>query len=384
MEEYVIKMRRKIHEYPEIGFDLPKTVALVKQELDSFGISYTEKYGKSSIVATINEEKSNFTIGVRADMDALPIKEQTDVPYKSKIEGQMHACGHDAHTAILLDVARRLSKIKDEINCRVKLVFQAAEEYAPGGGKLMMEDGVMEDIDCIIALHCEPGCESGKIHISSGPQGAISNGFYLDFYGKSAHVVRQENGIDAITMAVKAYTSIEMMIAKELAAKETVIFNVGAFNGGHSNNIICDYCRLYCSVRSWSEETDIKTENRIKKIIEAVALESGGEAKFERVKHYPAVINNDIVSECIKNAAISVLGEDNVAGRQRTFGGEDFGFFVQKKPGAMFRLGVGNKEKDCVYPQHNDRFNIDEETLKIGSDIFIEFIRQNHNGIDFN
>ena len=160
-QEYIVKIRRELHEYPELEFDLPRTVALVKRELDSFGIEYTEKYGKSSIVATLNPEKSHFTIGIRADMDALPIKEATDLPFKSKIDGQMHACGHDAHTAILLDTCRRLCEMKDKIDCRVKFIFQAAEEYPPSGARLMVADGVMDDIDCVIGLHVNTDYEAG-------------------------------------------------------------------------------------------------------------------------------------------------------------------------------------------------------------------------------
>jgi amidohydrolase len=155
MESYVVRARRYLHMHPEIGFELDATLAFVRSELEKMGVEYTEEYGKSSIVATVNKEKSNFTIGVRADMDALPITEENDVPYKSKCDGKMHACGHDAHTAIALDVLRRVNEAKEKIDCRVKFVFQAAEEYPPSGAKLMAEDGVMNDIDCIVSLHCD-------------------------------------------------------------------------------------------------------------------------------------------------------------------------------------------------------------------------------------
>ncbi len=379
MLEYVVEMRRKIHEYPEIGFDLPKTTALVKSELQKFGIEYTEKYGKSSIVGIINNDKKHYTIGIRADMDALPILEKTELPFKSKLEGQMHACGHDSHTAILLDVARRLSEIKDQINCRIMLVFQAAEEYAPGGAKLMAEDGLMDEIDEIISLHNEPTAETGKVDFIVGPQNAISNGFVLDFYGLSAHVANQERGIDAITMAVKAYTSIEMMIAKEVPSKEAVIFNVGAIKGGEANNVICDHCSMFCTLRSFSDEVDKKVEARIRKILEAVALESGGRTEFTTKKRYPYVLNDEKIIEDLKKAAIKVVGEENIGEHKRGSGGEDFGFFTALKPGAMFRLGIRNEQKNCIYTAHQDKFDLDEDALKIGSDIFVEYVKQNHN-----
>lgn len=377
---YVVEMRRKLHMYPEIGFDLPRTIELVRTELTKMGIPFTEKYGKSSIVATLNEEKSNFTIGIRADMDALPIEEKTKVPYKSRIKGQMHACGHDAHTAILLDTARQLSEMKEKINCRVKFLFQSAEEYPPSGAKLMAEDGVMDDIDCIIALHCEPLYEAGHIHIVKGPQSAISNGFYLDFYGKNAHVARQQDGVDAIMMAVKAYTAIEMMIAKEVPAADPCIFNVGCINGGTSNNIISKHCSMFCTLRSWTNEIDAKVTNRIKKIIKAVAQESGGKATFTQSKYYPIVQNDDFVTERVVHAATSVLGEEHVGEHKRSSGGEDFSYFANLKPGCMFRLGIRNEEKDCIYSPHQDKYNLDEDALAVGAAVFVQFVLENMNG----
>ena len=156
MESFVIEARRRLHEYPEVGFELDKTLEFLRSELDKMGVEYTEKYGKSSIVATINPEKTNFTIGIRADIDALPVTEETDLPFKSKNEGKMHACGHDAHTAIALDTCRRLNEMRDKINCCVKILFQAAEEGPSSGAKLMALDGVMKDIDCI---------EIGRAHV---------------------------------------------------------------------------------------------------------------------------------------------------------------------------------------------------------------------------
>ena len=332
MSSYVIETRRKLHMYPEIGFDLPKTLSLVRAELEKMGLPYTEAYGKSSIVATLNEEKTNFTIGIRADMDALPITEKTKVPYASKIKGQMHACGHDAHTAILLDVARRLSEQKDKINCRVKFIFQSAEEYPPSGAKLMVEDGLMDDIDCIVA--------------------------------------------------VKAYTAIELMIAKELPALTPCIFNAGSFHGGVTNNVICDHAYLYCTMRSWDEATDAKATKRIRQIIASVAKESGGRATYTQLKYYPIVYNHAVVADAMRKAAAAVLGNENIGQHVRSMGGEDFAYYAQKKPACMFRLGIRNEEKQCVYSAHQDRFNIDEDALSVGSDVFVRFVTDNMNGME--
>ncbi len=383
MSSYAVNMRRRLHEYPEIGFDLDRTLALVKRELDAMGLPYTDRYGRSSLVATLNEEKAHFTIGIRADMDALPITERTKVPYKSKIPGQMHACGHDAHTAILLDTARRLVEIKDEINCRVKFIFQSAEEYPPSGAKLMAEDGVMDDIDCAIALHCEPSVHMGRVNMCAGAQNAVSNGFILDFYGKSAHVVQQQTGVDAIMMAVKAYTAIEMAVAKEVPVKEPCVFNAGSIHGGESNNSICDHVSMYCTLRTWDATLDAKMTKRIKDICAAVAKESGGKFKYTQKKYYPILVNDKTMTERLWQAAAKVVGEKHIGMHGRGLGGEDFAYFAQLKPCALFRLGVRNEQKECVYGLHQDKFNIDEDALEIGAEIFVQFVKDNMNGIAF-
>ncbi|MBQ8849085.1 MAG: amidohydrolase [Clostridia bacterium] len=382
MSEYAIQIRRKLHMYPEVGFELPLTLKLLREELDKIGVEYTEDYGKSSIVATVNPEKSGFTIGVRADTDALPMTERNDVPYKSKIDGHMHACGHDAHTAVVLDTLRRINEMRDKINCRVKFLFQSAEESA-GGARLMAEDGVMDDIDCIVALHCDKKRNVGEIGISAGPRNANSDGFRLDFYGKSAHAARQQEGIDAIAMAVQAYTAIEFMIAKEFRAKDAVLFNVGTINGGTSNNIISEHCSMFCTLRTWSDENAEKAIRRIKCISESIASTAGGRVEYTTVKHYPFLSNDEKLTALIRAAAEKVVGSENIAPHERGMGGEDFAYFARLKPGCMFRLGIKNEEKGINHDVHTDKFDIDEDALEIGSRVFIQFILDNMNGINF-
>ena len=385
MNSYVVNARRQFHMYPEIGFELDKTLAFIKAELDKMGVEYTEKYGKSSIVATVNPQKTSFTIGVRADTDALPITEENDVPYKSKIEGQMHACGHDMHTAMVLDACRRINEMKDKINCRVKFLFQAAEEYPPSGARLMANDGVMDDIDCIVALHIDTGYNAGEIGLSVGPQNATSDGFYLEFYGKSAHAANQQKGVDAIMMAIKAYTEIEFMVAKEIKASDPVVFNVGTIHGGVTNNVICDKCEMYCTLRTHNAETADYILGKIKRIIAAVADVSGGEAKFIESKHYPIVDNHPVITEKIRVAAEKVIGAEKIIPKKtRGMGGEDFSYFAMQKPGCMFRLGVSNAECGFGGMLHNGKLLPDEAALEVGSDIFVQFILDNMNGIDFN
>lgn len=383
MENYVVNLRRELHENAEIGFDLPQTLSILRRELDALGVEYTEKYGKSSIVATINPEKSHFTIGVRADMDALPIKEEIDVPYKSKTEGVMHACGHDAHTAVAMATLRRVWEMREQINCCVKFVFQPAEEFAPSGAMLMAKDGVMEDIDCIVGMHVDTNFDTGHFAITEGPQNATSDGFYLDFYGRSSHAARQHQGVDAIVMAMRALMDIELTVAKEIHPKKPIIFNVGAIHGGEANNIICDHCRMFCTLRTWEDEVAQYTLDKIKRIIEAVASTAGGKAAFTTSKHYPIIHNHPVLTARFRESVIKTVGEDHMHENARGLGGEDFSYFANEKPGAFMRIGVRNEEKGTTIGVHNGRFQLDEDALEYGVKAYLQFILDNQNGIEF-
>jgi len=376
MNEYARKIRRELHMHPEIGFELPKTLALLRRELDAMGVEYTEKFGKSGIVATINPEKSHFTIAIRADMDALPITEKCEVEYKSQTEGVMHACGHDAHTAIALAALRELNEIRDKISCRIKFIFQPAEEYAPSGAMLMARDGVMNDIDEIVALHCDTDLKVGTVGFVPGYMNATSDGFMLDFYGKSAHVAFQQYGVDAITMAVRAFTDIELVIAKEISAREPIIFNCGSIHAGEANNVICDHASMFCTLRTHSEETEKYVLDKIKRICGAIADTAGGRFEYTQKKHYPAVYNNPEIEKKLRAVAARVVGTD-VTEKRRSMGGEDFSYFANEKPGCMFRLGVKNEERGIVHGLHTDLFDIDERALGVGVKMFVNYVLDN-------
>ena len=382
---YARQLRRQLHRYPEIGFDLPKTLALVKDELDRWGITYTEKFGRSSVVATINEEKSGFTIGIRADMDALPVQEAEDGrPYRSELAGKMHACGHDAHTAILLATGRRLQEMKDQLRCRVKLLFTPAEEYIRPGCKELAENGVMEDIDCVIALHVDPKYPVGTVSLSSGAQGGNSMGFRIEFHGTGAHAAKQHQGKDAIAMAVEAYTAMQVMVAKEIDPVEPRLLNVGSIHGGNTNNVICDHCEMFCSARTHSDAVSAYIIQRVRQICGSIAQCSGGRAEVEVTKFLPYVINHEKMTDCMRSAAVAVLGEEKLLPKQkRSLGGEDFSFLSREKPAVLVRLGSAGDDPNTQAPLHSKNFDIDENCLGVGIDLFTRFVLDNMDGIDF-
>ncbi len=380
--EYAVQLRRELHRHPEIGFDLPKTLALVRRELDLCGISYTEEYGKSSIVAIINPECKGFTIGLRGDMDALPVTEETDCDFKSEAEGRMHACGHDIHTAIMLGTARRLQEHREELDCRVKILFTPAEEYTTPGCEQMAENGVMDDIDCAAACHVAPNFEVGTIGLISDAMNANSMGMTVEFFGTSAHANAQQKGRDAIRMAVEAYTAMENMAAKEIDAVEPRVLNIGVFEGGHTNNVICDYCKLFLTTRAYRDEVTDFMHRRIEEICHGIARMHGGRAEVTVNKRLPYVWNDDRVVKALRSTAKSVIGEANIFPAPRTLGGEDFGFLSRKKPCAMFRLGSRSELPGTDRTLHNAGIVFDERCIAVGIEIFTHFVMEHQEGIE--
>ncbi|MBR2930608.1 MAG: amidohydrolase [Clostridia bacterium] len=381
-KEYIISLRREIHEYPEIGFDVPKTVAVVKRELDKLGIEYTEKYGESSVVATINPEKSHFTIGIRADMDALLIQEKTDLSFKSKIDGQMHACGHDAHTAMLLGTAKALKAMEDKLACRVMLVFQPSEEGIRSGAAELVKGGLMDEIDVIIGMHVENWLPSGSIGVCSGSSMASSRSFRIDFYGATAHATLPHTGIDALAAAVRTYNSIQYVTGREIDPFSKFVCSVGKLSGGTSQNIIADHAYMLGTIRTFDMELDAFLIKRIEEIAKNAANEVGAKAVVDTSLKALVVYNNPYISGLVLNSAKKVVGEDNIVNMPEKLSSEDFSQYLTKKPGVFIRLGTRNEAKGCTTLPHNNDFMIDEDAFVSGSDSCVQFVLDNMNGID--
>ena len=375
-KDYMIRIRRELHEHPETGFDLPLTDALVERELQSIGIPYTKEFGISSFTATLGSGLPGPVIGIRADMDALPVRETTGLPFASKIPGRMHACGHDAHTAILLGTARMLKRAEEEnrLPCCVKLIFQANEEGEDSGAQAMVEDGVMDGIDEIIALHQDIGVPSGKIGYCAGEFEAACHPYRIEFFGQAAHATIPDRGKDALAMAVKAYNDIYLMKCRELGPFEEHILSISSLTAGTAHNIIADHAVMLISFRFFNMETHDKVDRRIHEICEHAAAELGGTVTFtDRISAWP-VINDPAVTERVRQAASEVVGTENVVPVCKRMGSEDFSHYLQKKPGMLLRLGNGNPDKGCTKASHSSDFMLDEDVLEIGAKVFAQYV----------
>lgn len=378
-KDYIISLRHEIHQYPEIGFDLPKTISVVKRELESLGIEYTEKYGESSVVGIINPGKTDFTIGIRADMDALLIEEKTDLDFKSKIKGQMHACGHDAHTAMLLGTAKALKSMEDKISCRVMLVFQPSEEGIRSGAAELVSGGLMNDIDVIIGMHIENWLESGKIGVCAGSSMASSRNFRIDFYGRTAHATLPQSGADALAAAVRTYNNIQYMLGREINPFSKYVCSIGKLEGGTTQNVIADHAYMLGTIRTFDMELDGFLIRRIEEIAKNTAGETGVEAVLDTSLKAFVVYNNPYISSLVLESAKKITGTQKMPEKLSS---EDFSQYLTKKPGAFIRLGTRNERKGCVTLPHNNDFLIDEDAFETGTDTCVQFVLDNMSGID--
>ena len=381
LEKYIISMHRALHRYPEVGFDLPRTTAIIKRELAAMGIAYTEKYCQSSIVADINPDCKDYTIAIRTDMDALPVEEKTGLAFSSENPGQMHACGHDCHMAVLLGTAKVLKSIEKELTCRVRLIFQPCEEGSNGGGKQMTANGAVDDVDVIVALHVEPLLPTGHIGICPGASMAARRFHTIEFFGKSSHAAFPQNGNDALAMAVKAYNDIQIMFAR-LNPMSNKICAINYLHAGVAENVIPDYAKMQISVRSFDLAEDEFIHEKICRCCENAAAELGGTAKVEdNYEAYP-VVNDPAVRANMIAAVKSALGEDHFDEMPQKMSSEDFSFFLQKVPGCMMCLGIRNEEKGCTGQLHNSDLIPDEDALLCGCKTFVEFVLLSMNGIN--
>lgn len=381
--KYAQSLREEIHRYPEIGYDLTKTLGVVHRELDAMGIEYTDKYCRSSVVGYINPGCA-FTVGLRADMDALPIQEEVDVPFKSRIPGQMHACGHDVHTAVLLAVARQLKDREGELKCTVKLIFSPAEEYADPGCRHLAENGVMDDVDCAITMHIASDVPVGQIQVNDGgPLNGNSLGFQADFYGKSCHAALQHNGKDAIMMAVEAVAAMQIMVAKEIDGRKNRVLNIGYFHGGEAANVLCDHVQLQGTLRTWEDEVNDYIVERLEQICTGTAAMAGGKAEFKVLKYLPHMLTHPTVHEKLREVAVRLVGQEQVVKKVRSSGGEDFAFLTRKKPCGQFKVGVKPADMTEKNKGHSGTLRVDNGCFKLAIDMFMGFVLDNMNGIDF-
>lgn len=368
LEKKLIKMRRDLHKYPETGEQLPKTREYVCRVLDEIGMEYKLNSSDDGIVAEINGEGKGKTIAFRADMDALNVIENTKVPFKSEIEGKMHGCGHDAHTAILLATAEILNKHKDKLNGTVRLLFQTGEETGTGAKK-MLSEGALDGVDAICALHvgnlAGDSLPAGAMVILPGPVSAGKNKFTITVRGKGTHSAFPEKGVDPILIAARIVNACEEISAREVPAGTAAVISFGSFQAGIDHNTIPDTAVLKGSIRVQDPNIRNFLGERLKCISENIASAFRAEADVEIKKGSATVMNDEYMSDFAANAVKDILGKDSVVTKitSALMGSDDFANYAEKIPGVYFFLCTNNADKKIVEANHNPEFDIDEDVL---------------------
>lgn len=372
IENYIIEMRREFHMYPELSYKEERTSKRVGEELDKMGVSY-ELVQPNIVIATIKGSQKGKTIGVRADMDALPMKEESDVLYKSRVENVMHSCGHDAHTAMLLGVAHVLNEVKEELKGTVKLIFQVAEEVGGGVKEITEHLNSIGGLDRLIGLHVWADIESGFISVEHGARMAGGIFWEIEVKGKGGHGSRPDKVKDPIKAACDILLQISSIPANRYNALEPCVVSPGMIHGGTALNVIPDTVKLAGTIRYFSYEGEEKLQELVKNIAENTAKSYGVEAECLFYGHVIPVINDE-ESVALAKKVVTKMDGLELDAFEPICACDCFGYLLQKYPGCYCYLGIKNSEKGIVYPQHHSMFDIDESAMRLGCEFICQYV----------
>lgn len=366
INDWLVDVRRDLHMNPELGMEEFRTQGKVIEYLESFGIEY-KKIANTGVLGIIRGKSEGKTVGLRADMDALPIQDAKEVEYKSTVPGKMHACGHDAHTTVLLGAARILKEMEDEISGNVKLFFQPAEETI-GGAEPMIKEGAMENpkVEGVFGLHVTPGINVGEIGLKYGSTNASSDGIRIIIHGNSAHGAYPQGGTDAIVISSAVISSLQTIVSRNTDPLNSAVLTFGKINGGTQANIIADKVEIVGTLRTLDGETRAMIKEKIKKIATKTAESMDGRAEVIIREGYMALINDDDMVDIVKEGTENLFGVDKVKILENpSLGVEDFAYFAAAAPGAFLRLGSKSIDGESK-SGHHPLFDIDEGCLSVG------------------
>lgn len=370
IKEELIEIRRTLHQYPELGFQETNTSKFIKDFLIKEGIEFEEFAGTGvcGIIKGTKEGENNKVIGLRADIDGLPMQDKKSCSYASKVSGRMHACGHDGHTTILLGAAKLLNKNKDKFNGTVKLIFEPAEETT-GGARVMIEEGVLTNpnVDVMCGLHVEETLDAGMIMVRRGTVNAASNPFTITIKGSGGHGAYPDTAVDPIVIASHVVTSLQSIVSREIKPVNPAVVTIGSIHGGTAQNIIPSEVKLGGIIRTMTNEDREFAKLRLKEIVNGVCTAFRGSAEIEIEESYPCLYNEDNMVKILEDSAKNIIGSKNVKVQKNPkLGVESFAYFANEVPSVFYFLGIRNEEKGIIHPAHNSLFDIDEDALPIG------------------
>ena len=366
----LIACRRHLHSHPELSFQEYETSKFIQQKLGEYGIPYRAGVAGTGIVALVEgKNPSSKVIALRGDIDALPIEESNDVPYKSQRQGVMHACGHDVHTTVALGAARILQQLRNDFEGTVKILFQPGEEKHPGGASLMIRDGALEDPkpQAILGLHVHPGLEAGKLGFHAGKYMASADEIYITVKSKGGHAAAPHLTADTILIASNLVVSLQQIISRNNDPFSPSVLSICAFNGGFTTNVIPSEVKLMGTFRAMDETWRFKAHDLIRKQATELVHAMGAEIDIDILVGYPTLYNNEAVTSTARKLAEEYMGPGLVGDTEMRMGAEDFSFYSQVIPACFFRLGIRNEAKGITAGVHTPRFDVDEQCLEIGA-----------------
>ena len=363
-KDLIINLRRDLHRIPETAYTEKKTSAYVANYLNKLQLEVKTGIARYGVVGLMKTDRPGPTLMIRADMDALPLKENTGLAFASEHEGAMHACGHDAHMAMVLGAATVLSKIKDKLTGNIKFLFQPAEE-GPGGAKPLIEAGVMESpkVDYCIGCHVWPDIPEGTIGVRSGPFMAAMDRFDIKIKGKGGHGAMPHLCVDALEVGTQIVNALQRIVSRHMDPLEPTVVTIGTFQAGTAFNIIPGEAELSGTTRTFNPQTWNTWEARIEKVVRGVCESMGSDYELSYSQGYPVTINDESMAEIVRRCAAKVVGEDRVVVPQKTMGGEDFAYYLQRSQGCYFALGVGREGAAAV---HHPSFDFNEDVMLLG------------------
>lgn len=368
----IVKWRRHLHRHPELSYQEKETSAFIADKLAEFGMEVKKSATGYGITGILHGKSPGKTIVLRADMDALPIKEENGKEYASQNEGVMHACGHDGHTAILLGVASYYSCHLETIEGELRFIFQPAEEVCPGGALGMIAEGALEGADAVYGLHLWTPLPIGTVGSRPGPLMASADEFFIDIIGKGGHGGIPNRTIDSIVAGAALVTQLQSIVSRSVNPLAPAVLSVGTIQGGFAQNVIAEQCRITGTVRAFDEETRHLIRRRIEDMTAAIAGAYGAEARVDYVMGYPPLVNHEEECQRFFMVAEEVLGDTvKVIQMEQLMPAEDFAYYVKEIPGCFMFVGAGNPSKDADYPHHHSKFDFDEDAMLHGMKLLI-------------
>lgn len=369
LERRLIEIRRHLHRHPELSNQERETQAYLRQALEGAGFQNVRTAAGYGLAVDIVGEAgpSNRKVAIRADIDALPITEDSGVPFSSERPGVMHACGHDAHSAMGYAAAVLLERQKHSFSGTVRMIFQPAEEDEPLGGRRIVEEGFLDDIDAAIGIHVDPYTPSGKIAVGAGPYTLANDTFDITVTGTSAHAAKPSDGIDALAVACAMVGELQKIVSREIDPYDPLVISVTGIEAGGAYNIIASEARLKGTIRSGHEETRQHAWRRMRQILEGVASLHNASVTIDLRRGEPPVINDPELTDIVRKSAEELLGAQNALTAPGWTAADDFAFYCEKCPSVYFRLGIRNEEAGSVYPLHHPKFRVDEQALAKGA-----------------